>query len=238
MDTEDIFLRFQAIYKERSSRFFNEDWALHLINDSVDDIASETARLNPNFYGTKSCDLGTPSTNGGYVSGQQEYELDSDVRRIIRVRVKDQGGPPYPTLTRIRYDQRDGEFVGPSADWLGGAGGGEPIYYYVRQPQGSTLQYIGFVPVPMRDGSASGVEAVYHARRSDNTDIDSSQQPDLPEEFHQLIPWRMAMNAAAIDESVRFGYYQSGYQGRLARAIAELLDGREDGTETVEVEDE
>lgn len=244
MTTLEVFKRFQALYKETSSRFFNSDWAIELINDSVDDIETEFAPLTPEYYGTKVGYLGSPSTNGGYKFETQEYELPTDFRKVIQVLVKDRGGPPYPRLLEISYWQKD-RYLSPDSlgvNWLTGGGKGESYFFYVMRKQTETgvasmNSTIGFVPIPTRNGSANGVEIVYHTSRTSVGAIDGSTYPNLPDELHPLIPYKMAMNAAAVDESVRYGYYQSQYQGRLARLLGEGLRGQGEGQEQIEVVD-
>ena len=244
MTTEQIFNRFKALYKETSSRFFDQAWALELINDSVDDIETEFAPLNPEYYGTKVGYLGSPSTNGGYKADTQEYELPTDFRKVIRVLVKDRGGPPYPHLIEISYWMKD-VYTSPDSlgvDWLTGGGRGEPYFFYLMRKQTETgvasmNTTIGFVSIPTRNGAANSLEIIYHTSRSSAGAIDGSTYPNLPDELHGLIPHKMAMNAAAIDESVRFGYYQSQYQGRLARLLGEGLRGQGEAQESIEVVD-
>lgn len=244
MTTEQIFNRFKALYKETSSRFFDQAWALELINDSVDDIETEFGPLNPEYYGTSFTYLTAPSTNGGYVTDEQEYQLAANVRKIIQVLVKDRGGPPYPHLIEISYWMKDYYFSPDylAVDWLTAGGKGEPYFYYVMRTQaetgvGSQNLTIGFVPIPTRNGSANGVEIIYHTSRTSVGAIDGSTYPNLPDELHPLIAYKMAMNAAAIDESVRFGYYQSQYQGRLARLLGEGLRGQGEAQERIEIID-
>lgn len=240
MTVAQILVRFRKIYMEPSARFFDDSWAVELINDSVDDIETEIAPLNPEFFGTKKGYLGSPSVTGGYVFNEQEYKLPLDFRKMIQVLVKDRGGPPFPHLIEIAYWMKDYYFSPDylAVDWLTAGGKGEPYFYYVHQPQdgGTNIVKIGFVPIPTRTGSANGLEVVYHANRALITTIDDTQ-PDLPLDWHGLIPWKMAMNAAAVDESVRFGYYQAGYQGRLARLLGEGLRGRGESQERIEVVD-
>lgn len=238
MTTTQLLTRFRALYKETSSRFFDDDWALELMNDSVDDLETEIGPLNPEFFGTKKGYLGSPSTVGGYVVDQQEYVMSSDFRKVIQVLVKDRGGPPYPHLLQIDYWMKDYYFSPDylAVDWLTAGGKGEPYWYYIMQKEGESTQTIGFVPIPTRTGSANGVEIVYHSQRTALTTI-NSESPDLPLDWHALIPWKMAMNAAAIDESVRYGYYQSQYQGRLARLLGEGMRGRGEAQERNETID-
>lgn len=244
MTTQGVYNRFKALYKETSTRFFDVTWAIELINDSVDDIETEFAPLNPEFYGTKVGYLGSASTNGGYVADTQEYELPIDFRKVIAVLVKDRGGPPYPKLGEINYWMKDyfansGDIA---ADFLSGGGKGEPRFYYLMRKQTETgvaspNVAIGFVPIPSRTGSANGLEIIYHTLRTDVTSISTSTYPNLPDELHPLLAYKMAMNAAAIDESARYGFYQAQYQGRLARLLGEGLRGAGEGQEQIEMMD-
>ena len=99
------------------------------------------------------------------------------------------------------------------------------------------LAKIGFVPIPTRAGT-NAVEVIYHVARDTVTVISGAETPDIPIDWHPLVPWKMAMNAAAVDQSPNFGYYQAGYQGRLARLLGEGLRGQGEGLEGVEVTDE
>lgn len=245
MNTQQIYDAFKALYKEPSSRFFDESWAVKLMNDAIDDLETELGVLNPELYGTKLGYLGAPSANGGYVSSEQEYDLPVDLRKVVRVVVKDTGGPPYRTLTEIPYWMKDSAFG--YLGYLGfpgfvGGGLGEPQFYYVTQKQSKTgvassNKTIGFVPVPGRNGGSNGVEVVYHAARSTVSAISTSEYPNLPDELHPLLVWSMAVNAAAVDESPRFAYYQAKYQGRLARLLGEGLRGSGEAQEVVETVD-
>lgn len=211
------------------------------MNDTVDDLETEVAPLNPEYYGTKSGFLGAPSTNGGYKFDVQEYAMPADFRKAITVLVKDRGGPPFPHLIEINYWMKDYYFSPDylAVDWLTAGGKGEPYFYYIQQKQGDAFSTIGFVPIPTRNGSANGLEIIYHATRATIAQIDGSatNTPDLPLDWHPLIAWKMAMNASAIDESPRFGYYQSQYQGRLARLLGEGVRGRGESQERNEVID-
>lgn len=243
MTSEQIYRRFRGLYKEPGSRFFDTTWAIELINDSVDDIETEIGPLNPEYFGTKSGNLGTPSTNGGYVFDQQEYDLPIDYRKAISILVKDRGGPPYPHLIEIQYWMKDHYFSPDylAVDWLTAGGKGEPYFYYVHQPatglSSSGTSKIGFVPIPTRNGASGGVEIIYHSQRANLTEISPNQIPDIPPDWHGIIAHKMAMNAAALDERPNFGYYQAQYQGRLARLLGEGLRGRGESQERSEVID-
>lgn len=244
MTTLQVYSRFKALYKETSSRFYDSVWAIELINDSVDDIETEFGPLNPEFYGTKAGYLGLPSTTGGYKTNEQEYELPTDFRKVIQVLVKDRGGPPFPHLIEINYWMKDYYFSPDylAVDWLTAGGKGEPYFYYLMRKQTETgvaspNVTIGFVPIPTRDGAANGVEIIYHTGRTDVTVLDANTYPNLPTELHTLIPWKMAMNAAAIDETPRYGYYQAQYQGRLAKLLGEGMRGTGEAQERIETVD-
>lgn len=173
------------------------------------------------------------------MANTQEYDLPASFRKVISVLVKDLGGPPYPRLEEIFFWQKDLlSLPGGAADWLSGGGKGEPRAYYIQRPDvavtATNVPKIGFVPIPTRNGSANGVEIIYHAQRDSVTVISSSETPDVPADWHPLIAWKMAMNAAALDEGANYGYYQSGYQGRLARLIGEGLRGAGEAQEKIE----
>lgn len=243
MTTQQVFARFQALYKEPSSRFFSKEWAIELINDSVDDLETEFAPLNPEYYGTKLGYLGSPSVNGGYKADTQEYELPVDFRKMISVLVKDRGGPSYPKLTEIQYWQKDLVYApAGAADWLSSGGKGEPSVYYIMRKQTETgvasmNSHIGFNPIPTRNGATDSLEVIYHTTRTNVAVIDGTAIPNLPDELHPLLAYKMAMNAAAIDESVRYGYYQAQYQGRLARLLGESQRGQGEAQEVIEITD-
>lgn len=227
--------RFRALYGERSTRFYDSAWAIELINDSIDDIESEIAPLNPEFFGTK-------SGNVTYVADTQEYDLPANFRKVISVLLKDRGGPPYPRLTEIQYWQKDTVYgASAGADWLSGGGKGEPAAYYIQRPDTTltvaVVPKIGFVPIPNRAGT-NAIEVLYHINRDAVTLIGAGETPDIPVDWHPLVPWKMAMNAAALDQNPNFGYYQAGYQGRLARLLGEGLRGQGEGQERIELVDE
>ncbi len=100
------------------------------------------------------------------------------------------------------------------------------------------VQLIGFRPIPARTGVGGNLSFDYYSARALLTAIDSSQQPDLPSDWHAVIPYFMAMMAAAADESPRVEFYKSLYNSQLEKKLLDATRGRGESQEVVEIVDD
>lgn len=229
MTTQQLYDRFQALYQEKSQRHFSTTWAVQAINDAVDELDSEVADVHPEYMGLLSATL-------SYTAGQQDVDVPAGLVEVALVEVTDLGGPPYRRLAPIEFHERGAVGI---EELPSGASQGEPLAYYVRGvSSGSGQSKMGFVPIPARTAS-NNVLVWYHGVRADVAAIDATQTPDLPVEWHPLIPYLMCIAAAATDERGVLQYFMSRYNDRLARRLAQAIKGRgENAPEFVGVDDE
>jgi hypothetical protein len=229
LTTADIYAAFQALYMERSSRYFDQNWALAAMNEAVRDIATELGVSNPEFFGVKTALL-------GYVANQQEYDLPQDFIRANEVFVTDLGGPPYRRLLELQPHQRHVRDAGGLLS-IPPAGFGEPEFYYIYGPQpmsGIHKSKLGFVPIPTRTAT-DNVTVTYYAMRSKATAIDDSTYLDLPPDWYGLVPYKMAVLAAAVDNPGLVAFYGGLYNSHLERLLLSAVRGRGEAQETHEV---
>src|SRR5437879_2886003 len=127
--TRDAFFLFQSLYQERSLRFFDvggltagsvSGWAPQIMMQAVRDIRDEVELLDKDLIGTK-------LTKVQYVLNQREYAVPSNFLEAIKVEITDLGGPPYPTLSPIDFEEV-GAVIGTAGFLPGitGASIGEP----------------------------------------------------------------------------------------------------------------
>jgi hypothetical protein len=232
MSTQALYTRFRNLYQERSTRYFDTTWAIEAINDAIDEMDSEIADLHPEFAGMLSTTL-------SYTADTQERALPQGVVEVIAVEVTDRGGPPYPRLLPVDFRDRNRAGIVPSADWMAGSGTGEPAYYYVRSGDpADAVNQMGFIPIPSRTAT-NNVTVWYHGTRAEITTIDAVTYPDLPVDWHALIPHYMCVLAAMADERAVLQAFVGIYNGRLERRKAAALRGRSEAQyEQVEVVDE
>lgn len=232
MSTSAIYERFLGLYGEKSSRYVKPEIAIHLINDSIDDLDSEIADAHPEFAGLL-------STTVGYTVDTQEVSLPDGLIEVVTVEVTDRGGPPWPRLLPARFTDRGALSGYPSADWMAGGGKGEPAYYYVRGVDpASSASKIGWIPIPTRTATGN-VTVWYHGVRADIAAIDDSTYPDLPIDWHPLVPMRMCVVAAITENNPGLVSYQELYASRLRRRLGAALRGRsEAASEIIEIVDD
>lgn len=220
MTTLAIFTRFQRLYQEKSSRFFDsaaDGWAIHAMNHAIDFLDSELADIHPEV-------VGLLSTDANYTVGQQEENLPQGVQEIVMIEVTDRGGPPFPRLTPAQFTSRSGFLSVPwSISLYPGIGRGEPREYYVRtaDPADAPLK-IGWIPIP--DRSSTGAARVWHhGTRAEVAAIDGSF-PDITAILHPCIAAYMAV-LAAIADGAKVEYYQGLFNSTFENRKSQLIRG-------------
>jgi hypothetical protein len=242
LTTSGISVQFQRTYKESSTRYFDTNWQITAINHAVQDIWDEILNVNPEYAPVKLFQF-------GYISGQREYVLPASFEQVSKVEVTDLGGPPYVVLFKIRFSDIGVFPAAPVQFTVSGTtiGQGEPQVYYIRfmesgqTPigQASALTadswILGLDPIPGRTAT-NNVNVWYIATAGAVTGIDTTETPDLPPDFHDLIPDHMAVYAAIADESPRLDVYKAIYNDRLLRKLNRVVRGPAINEEVIEVD--
>lgn len=238
LTTSQIDTQFRRLYKESSTRYFDTNWSVTAINDAIEDIWDEILNVNPEYAPVKLKQL-------SYAVGVREYTIDSTFEQIQKIEVNDQGGPPYPTLIPITFQDISVFVFGPYALSLQGAGQGEPEAYYVRfmesgqTPIGGTALtadswVLGLDPIPAR--SATNNLNVWYIGTAGTVSALDTTLPDLPPDFHDLIPRRMCVFAAAADGLPSVDFYRATYNDSLLRKLNRVYRGPEQKGEIIEVD--
>jgi len=167
--SRDAYNRFVNLYQEKSQRFFAPTtsstlapaWAPSIIDDSVADVRDEAELIDPNLIGDKLW-LVT------YQNQIREYGLPTDFVAAVKVEVLDIGGPPFPILNAIDFQDVGALPVGPyMANTLPGFGFGEPTMYYIRNLETGQAP-IGVVAVTVTGNLANGSALVTAVAPSTN----------------------------------------------------------------------
>lgn len=187
-----------------------------------------------------------------YTYNVQEYPLPTTFLKVAAPpEVLDLGGPPFPVLDEIQFEEREFALIGPSAPQFLGGGLGEPFAYYIRTlesgetPIGQSVAVtavtpvLGLVPIPQRTATNPNLRIFYTPVRGlvNGIDTTAANTPDLPLELHTLIPRRMCVVAATAEGLANVQMYQALYNSALIRRLGLALRGQGEGIERVEITD-
>jgi hypothetical protein len=126
------------------------------------------------------------------------------------------------------------------------AGIGEPTTFYVRfmesgqTPIGQSVALtsdswlIGFDPIPQRSATAN-VNFWYIGAPTVPTAMDTSN-PDLPGDFHDLIPRKLCVLMAVADGNANAEFYRAAYNDSLLRKLNRVSRGAEGLKEEIQMD--
>ena len=143
-----------------------------------------------------------------------------------------------------------GQYVVPFPVFLQGtasAGQGEPLAYYIRfmesgqTPigQASALTadswVLGFDPIPARTAT-NNFNLWYIGTAGTISSTSTGTTPDLPPDFHDLIPRRICIYMAIADQSPTLDFYKSVYNDSLLKKLNRVVRGPQIGDERITVD--
>lgn len=182
MTNAQLLALFKEQIKNYSTSTFSEELIRHWFDEGQIDIVRRTG-------------VNTTDSNLNSVAEQREYDLPTDILRLIHVTY-------YNTSTYHRLEAATLDEMETFGDYPGETSTLNPTHYYIKQGQ---TPKIGLYPKPSTS-HASGIQTHYVKRPSNLTD--SSKSPDIPEAYQRLIVlyalWRCLQKDVKNETSDRY----------------------------------